>query len=220
MHLRAKSGLATTVITTIVLAILLAATLAYFVTQQNGTVKTTETVKATQTVTTTETSLTQVTQYASTSVVGQTTLTQTATTIVTVITTITSTTSPTPTVALSSATLYHGVSATSGTAATASIALTLNNPGSATYISALTMTGASIGTITAWDNSTAASSLGNLVVFSSSHPGNNAIAPSFATSFTYYPVNVSFQSITVGQLFTYIINFANGQSISGSLIAQ
>jgi len=55
------------------------------------------------------------------------------------------------TVTLSSATLYGGVSATASSAATSSITISLNNPGSATVITGITLTGAGIATITGWD---------------------------------------------------------------------
>ncbi|MHB2036550.1 MAG: archaellin/type IV pilin N-terminal domain-containing protein [Nitrososphaerales archaeon] len=124
------------------------------------------------------------------------------------------------TVTLSSATLYGGLSATAAKNSTSSLTVALNNPGSATYISSVTMTGAGISTINAWDNSTDFSSSTNLVVFTASHTGNNAMGPGAVTSFTYYPENAAQQSITTGQVFNYVINFANGQSVSGSLIAQ
>jgi hypothetical protein len=46
------------------------------------------------------------------------------------------------------------------------------------------------------------------------------MARRLVTLFTYYPESASQQQITTGQTFNYIINFANGQSVSGSLIAQ
>ncbi len=125
------------------------------------------------------------------------------------------------TVTLSSATLYGGTTATGAAAATSSLTIALNNPGSASYITSVTMTGSGIATIVAWDNSTLTSSAANLIVFTGSYPGNNAMAAGTVTSFTYYPENVApAQSITTGQVFNYVINFANGQSVSGSLIAQ
>src|SRR6202035_913415 len=51
------------------------------------------------------------------------------------------------TVTLSSATLYGGLTATGSAAATSSLTIALNNPGSATYITSATMTGAGITTI-------------------------------------------------------------------------
>ena len=124
------------------------------------------------------------------------------------------------TVTVSSATLYGGVSATTSSAATSSIVFALNNPGSATYITQLTLSGAGVTTISSWDNSSLASTGTNLIVFTSSHPGNNAMPAGQVTSFTYYPDSVTPQAITTGQVFNYVINFANGQSVSGSLIAQ
>jgi len=125
------------------------------------------------------------------------------------------------TITLTSGTLYGGVTATSSSTATASFVLALNNPGSATYVTSLSMSGAGIATVTSWDNSSAASASTNLIVFTASHPGNNAMPAGTVTSFTYYPENAApSQEITTGQVFNYVINFANGQSVSGSLIAQ
>src|SRR5271166_2643507 len=55
------------------------------------------------------------------------------------------------TVTLSSATLYGGVTASAAIAATSSITLSLNNPGSATTVTGVTLTGAGISTVNAWD---------------------------------------------------------------------
>ncbi len=67
------------------------------------------------------------------------------------------------TVTLSSATLYGGTTATGAAAATSSLTIALNNPGSASYITSVTMTGSGIATIVAWDNNTALSTAGNLI---------------------------------------------------------
>jgi flagellin-like protein len=123
------------------------------------------------------------------------------------------------TVTLSSATLYGGVSATAASAATSSLVFALNNPGSATYVTSLTLSGAGIATISTWDNTTAATGGGNTISFASS-TGNNAMNAGTVSSYTYYPSAASAESITTGQVFNYVINFANGQSVSGSLIAQ
>jgi flagellin-like protein len=131
------------------------------------------------------------------------------------------------TVTLSSATLYGGVSATGTLAATSSLTIALNNPGSASYITSLTMTGSGITTIIAWDNSSLASA-GNNLVSAAFAPGHTSppctdcgvMLAGTVSSFTFYPENAAQQSITTGQVFNYVVNFANGQSVSGSLIAQ
>lgn len=74
--------------------------------------------------------------------------------------------------------------------------------------------------ITEWDNNSQPTSASNLVDFGSGHPGNNVVASDRVSSFTFYPVDSSLQRISNGQVFQYIINFYNGQSVSGSLIAQ
>jgi flagellin-like protein len=125
------------------------------------------------------------------------------------------------TVTLSSATLYGGVTAWQASIATSSISLSLNNPGSASTISSLTLTGTGLGTpITIWSTT---SVTGGSVNFAGA-AGANSMLPGQVTSFTFYPVTIgtatSSQAITTGQTFNYVINFANGQSVSGSLIAQ
>jgi flagellin-like protein len=124
------------------------------------------------------------------------------------------------TVTLSSGTLYGGVTASSSVPATSSLTISLNNPGSATTISSITLTGSGISTITQWQ--LAAGSGTNTVNFGATYApgGANAMSPGSVSSFTFFPWSSSSQSITTGQTFNYVINFANGQSVSGSLIAQ
>jgi len=124
------------------------------------------------------------------------------------------------TVTLSSATLYGGVSADPATTATSSLTLSLNNPGSATVITGITLTGAGISTITGWDTGSAQSAAPSLLFTPYTVNSPNAMAPGAVTSFTFYPWAAASQSILTGQTFNYVINFANGQSVSGSLIAQ
>jgi flagellin-like protein len=123
------------------------------------------------------------------------------------------------TVTLSSATLYGGVTASSSVAATSSLTLAINNPGSATTISSVTLTGAGISPVSSWDTSSASGTAGSTVNFAT-QSNANAMAAGAVTSFTFYPWSSSSQPITTGQTFNYVINFANGQSVSGSLIAQ
>ena len=127
------------------------------------------------------------------------------------------------TVTLSSATLYGGVDATALLAPTSSMTFSLNNPGSATTITGVTLTGAGlVSTIIAWDIGNLASPAANNINFGQAYGvGNpNAMPPGTVTSFTFYPWSAAQQSILTGQTFNYVINFANGQSVSGSLIAQ
>jgi flagellin-like protein len=131
------------------------------------------------------------------------------------------------TVTLSSGTLFGGKSATASQGGIANLVVSLNNPGSASYITSLTMTGSGISAIIAWDNSTSASTGTNLVsaAFSAGHTNPpctdcGILLAGTVSSFTLYPESAVAQSITTGQLFDYVINFANGESISGSLISQ
>jgi flagellin-like protein len=124
------------------------------------------------------------------------------------------------TVTLASATLYGGVTESNSVAATSSLTLSLNNPGSATTVTSITITGSGISPVSIW--STAATAGTNTVNFNAGYTagGANAMSPGAVSSFTFYPWSASSQSITTGQTFNYVINFANGQSVSGSLIAQ
>jgi len=124
------------------------------------------------------------------------------------------------TVTLSSATLYGGVTASASATATSSITISLNNPGSATTITGISLTGAGITTVTTWQQ--AAASGTNTVNFGQAYTAGspNAMGPGAVTSFTFYPWSAASQPILTGQTFNYVINFANGQSVSGSLIAQ
>jgi hypothetical protein len=157
------------------------------------------------------------------------------------------------TVTLASAYLYSGNLSTSSRNATASFTFSLNNPGSTTYITSLTVSSSGVTTVSTWYNRTRSQTVinsingtiiafipgsgGNLTItqwadnseasvfsnnvnFSSSDTGNNVLGSAKATSFTFYPEGSSAQRISAGQVFDYIISFQNGQSVSGSLIAQ
>jgi flagellin-like protein len=143
------------------------------------------------------------------------------------------------TVTLTSATLYGGVTSANGVVATSSLGISLNNPGSQSYITTLTLTGTGLtAPITLWDNTSAAQGAANEIVFSSGTYQTGAASCSVATwnwntmcagqvtSFNFYPGppgtlrSGASAQITTGQTFNYVINFANGQSVSGSLIAQ
>jgi len=124
------------------------------------------------------------------------------------------------TVTLSSATLYGGVTASASSAATSSLTISLNDPGSATTITSVSLTGAGITTATQWQ--TAAGAGTTTVNFGQAYTAGspNAMGPDAVTSFTFYTWSAASQPILTGQTFNYVINFANGQSVSGSLIAQ
>ena len=118
------------------------------------------------------------------------------------------------TVTLSSATLYGGTEGSSlGIPAPGStyITFSLNNPGSASTITGITLTGAGISAITSWEN------VGGTDLFLS---GNNFLSAGQVSSYTFYPYGNAANLITTGQTFNYVISFSNGQSVSGSVIAQ
>jgi len=121
------------------------------------------------------------------------------------------------TVTVSSATLYGGTPAIGAGLATSSFTMSLNNPGSASTITSLTLTGTGLGSpISLWSVTT---DTGGSVNFNAI-AGPNSMLPGQVSSFTLYPIGVAGQTITTGQTFKYVIHFANGQSVSGSLIAQ
>jgi flagellin-like protein len=118
------------------------------------------------------------------------------------------------TVTLSSATLYGGTEPAAignpPSGAATYMTFSLNNPGSASTITSITLTGAGVTAVTLWGN---VGGTGYLL------SGNNALAAGQVTSYTFYPYGTA-QSITTGQTFNYVISFQNGQSVSGSVIAQ
>ncbi|MDG6904894.1 MAG: hypothetical protein JRN20_03815 [Nitrososphaerota archaeon] len=128
------------------------------------------------------------------------------------------------TVTLSSATLYGGVTNSTDTTTaglgTSYMTFSLNNPGSTSSISSITLTGSGIKSITIWQAATAT------VISFTSTGSSNQLTGGQVSSFTYYPsyysgtVGTGMESITTGQVYNYVIGFANGQSVSGSLIAQ
>jgi flagellin-like protein len=130
------------------------------------------------------------------------------------------------TVTLSSATLYGGTEpATVGVAqANSYLVFALNNPGSTSSISGLTLTGSGITSVNTWGftNATAAT----FTIATSANPQGvgvgkwgNGLTGGTVTSYTFYPFGTA-QSITTGQVYNYVVSFSNGQSVSGSLIAQ
>jgi flagellin-like protein len=129
------------------------------------------------------------------------------------------------TIQLNSATLFGGplpASASCSTTGAAYISLALNNPGAATNISSITLTGSSlpsavvpVGANAIWTTRGGAC----LPIVAATQPGVSAGAVT--------TLNVFFQSgsatvgtLTTGQTFNYVISFVNGQSVSGSLLAQ
>jgi flagellin-like protein len=118
------------------------------------------------------------------------------------------------TVTLSSATLYGGTEplAIGNPPATGATYMTfsLNNPGSQSSITSITLTGAGVTAVTLWGTSTgSAYNAGS----------NNVLSAGQVSSYTFYPYGTA-QSIVTGQTFNYVISFQNGQSVSGSVIAQ
>jgi hypothetical protein len=78
-------------------------------------------------------------------------------------------------------------------------------------------------TTTSWDDDSQPSGSQNFINFNSkSSSYENAIPSGRVTTYTYYPAvtsSSSFEEIFAGQVYNYVITFANGQSVSGSLNA-
>lgn len=128
------------------------------------------------------------------------------------------------TVTLSSATLYGGQADPSAGQGGSYVTFSLNNPGSASNITGVTVTGSGITAVSGFDNATFAGSCTGTCasVFTGVSGGiaNSNLAGGKVTSYTWYLAGTTNQPITTGQTFNYVINFANGQSVSGALIAQ
>lgn len=125
------------------------------------------------------------------------------------------------TTTISSIILYGGTTASPNqNAPTASLTISVDNLGSATTISSLSLTGTGIDAITQWladSNGTTSQ-----VIFSNSYQtgGINAVRQGAVSKFTFYPLSNSSQIILTGETLDFVVNFANGESVSGALIGQ
>jgi flagellin-like protein len=127
------------------------------------------------------------------------------------------------TVTLTSGNLFAGGISTAPTGAAcesvsgeAYITVALNDPGAATSMNSFTLTGSSLsGSVPGvyYDVS------GTCTSISTTPPSLNAGAVTPLTLY-FFKGTGSATSLTSGQTYNYVINFANGQSVSGSLIAQ
>jgi len=123
-------------------------------------------------------------------------------------------------ITIAEASLYGGVTATGTSQGTASFLLAFNNPNSSSFITSIILVSPSGTTVNAWDNSSSASSASNLIVFSSSHPGENAVPGAQISFFTFYPESSSAIQLAHGQTFQYVVYFASGFFVAGSLVSQ
>jgi hypothetical protein len=123
-------------------------------------------------------------------------------------------------ISVTSITLYGGVAATNSSQPTSSMQISFNNKNSPTYITSLILETPSGDPITAWDNGSTPSSVGNQIVFSLSQAGNNALSGSSISFFTFYPAASTAVQITSGASLQYWILFASGSLIQGTIIAQ
>jgi len=122
-------------------------------------------------------------------------------------------------ITVSEAVLYPGQIATTSSEANASLLIGFYNPNSATYITSMILESSSFAPVINWDNSSAVSTSANQVSFSSMHIGNT-ISSGLTSVFTLYPAS-SFSAVVIpGQTYQYVIFFANGSYVEGSLVAQ
>jgi hypothetical protein len=123
-------------------------------------------------------------------------------------------------ITVSEAVLYSGESATSSSAATASLLIGFYNPNSTTYMTSMVLESADfLAPVIVWDNSSAASTASNQVSFSSIHIGNT-ISRGLTSVFTLYPESPSSVTLVSGETYQYVVFFANGSYVEGSLVAQ
>ncbi len=154
-------------------------------------------------------------------VVSDETTTEFSTTIATPTTTITifQTSGNISQITTAEAVLYGGKTATASSNATASFLIGFYNPNSTTFISSIVLESSSFTPIIAWDNSSRASSPANLETFSSMHLGDT-LSSKLTSVFTFYPATSSAVSIQAGATYQYVVFFASGVSVAGSLTAQ
>ena len=123
-------------------------------------------------------------------------------------------------VTLSTATLDAGVTASPASQATSELIMSFSNPGSATTIVSVDLTGPNISAVTLWDEYPNADSSHTDLGAKYVDGGANSMSANQDTPFTFYPWTNSSDSIVKGETYNYVISFANGQSVSGSPIAQ
>jgi len=99
------------------------------------------------------------------------------------------------------------------------ITMSLNNPGAKTNITSFTLTGSSLtGTVNPYFSTTSTT----CPLISGSAPVTEPVLVGGSVSpvALYFSSSTSGALVTSGQTYNYVINFGNGQSVSGSLIAQ
>jgi hypothetical protein len=119
----------------------------------------------------------------------------------------------------SEAVLYGGATATSISNASASLLIGFYNPNSTTYITSIVLESSTFSPIINWDNNSAVSTSGNLVSFGSMNLGNT-ISRGLTSVFTLYPASSSATAIQAGKTYQYVVFFASGAYLEGSLVAQ
>jgi flagellin-like protein len=103
----------------------------------------------------------------------------------------------------------------------ANFAMTFNNPGGATYISALSLSagGQTVPTLAYWY--TTSSGCSSLSLAASTGNGNGLIAGGTSQLTIYFSDGLPTPGgLASGTTYTYTITFGNGQSITGALVAQ
>ena len=125
------------------------------------------------------------------------------------------------TVQVQSIYLYSGSETLAAAIGTASLQLSLQNPGSLTSISSITLTGSlapftSASSFTCTNTGTSNTAL--TAPFAST-TGCTAVAAG-VNSLTIYLFASGATTIPSGATVNYVVNFANGQSVSGAVITQ
>ena len=100
--------------------------------------------------------------------------------------------------------------------ATASLTLSIKNPDLATSVNSLMLSSPALQIpITSWVLTEGPESNNSLFV-----AGHNVVGPGTTTNLLMYPVQAPVVSVIVGSTYDYLIQFSNGQSISGAIVAQ
>jgi hypothetical protein len=115
------------------------------------------------------------------------------------------------------------------TSTKASFQISINNPGAETYVESVTLTeldttrGLGSGNLSNTEQIIGAWSVSgnsNEPINFSSESGMNELAASTTTSFTLYPYTQTSLNLSKGQTLNYAIDFTDGESLSGSVVAN
>jgi hypothetical protein len=119
----------------------------------------------------------------------------------------------------SEAVLYSGNTATASSGGNASLLIGFYNPNASTYVTSIILESPTFSPIFTWDNSSQPSAPSNQLTYSSATL-DNSVSRGLTSVFNLFPATTSSVKIVSGQTYQYLVFFASGAFVQGSLTAQ